>query len=102
MRHVVVKRALVPVLVLCILVVGGLASAQSITHESQHSHHQKSTHSTILCSWMCAAGQTHDASFAAFEHDLNILAYLEPFALNSYIEPSSSLLSARAPPRSLA
>ncbi len=47
-------------LVFSMLVVGGLASAQSITHESHHAHHQKATHGTVLCSWMCAAGQVLD------------------------------------------
>src|SRR5215217_7642538 len=51
------KGALVVLLVLCLLAVGVLASAQSITHESHHAHHQKATHGTVLCSWMCAAGQ---------------------------------------------
>ncbi len=55
------KRALASLLVLCILVVGGLASTQSITHESHHAHHQKTTHGTVLCSWMCAAGQVLDS-----------------------------------------
>jgi hypothetical protein len=52
-----VQRVLAVFLVLGILVTGGLASAQSIAHESHHSHHQKATHGTVLCSWMCAAGQ---------------------------------------------
>ena len=51
------RQALAAILALCILFVGGLASAQSITHESHHAHHQKATHDTVLCSWMCTAGQ---------------------------------------------
>lgn len=59
-------RVLAALLVLCILVVGGLASAQSITHESHHAHHQKATHGTVLCSWMCAAGQVLDGHEAPY------------------------------------
>ncbi|WP_455389808.1 hypothetical protein [Petrachloros mirabilis] len=62
MKHVSIKSTLACFLVLCILAVGGLASAQSVTHESQHSHHQKGTHGTLLCSWMCAAGQVLDST----------------------------------------
>lgn len=58
------KRILAVLLVFCILVVSGLASAQSITHDSEHAHHQKATHGTVLCSWMCAAGQVHDGTAA--------------------------------------
>lgn len=60
--HRMITRLLACLLVVCILVVGGLASAQSISHESHHNtHHQKATHSTVLCSWMCAAGNVLDA-----------------------------------------
>lgn len=64
MNHFRARQALAALLVLCVLVVGGLASAQSITHESHHAHHQKATHGTVLCSWMCAAGQVLDANAA--------------------------------------
>jgi len=64
MRRLQIKRAVAVLLVVCLLVVGGLASAQSITHESHHAHHQKATHGTVLCSWMCAAGQILDAGAA--------------------------------------
>lgn len=60
--HGMITRLLACFLVVCILVVGGLASAQSISHESHHNtHHQKATHSTSLCTWMCAAGNVLDA-----------------------------------------
>lgn len=66
MNRTPATRALAALLVLCILVVGGLASAQSITHESHHAHHQKATHGTVLCSWMCAAGQVLDGQAAPY------------------------------------
>jgi DMSO/TMAO reductase YedYZ heme-binding membrane subunit len=53
------KRILAVLLALCVLVVSGVASAGSITHDSAHAHHQKATHGTVLCAWMCAAGQVH-------------------------------------------
>lgn len=93
------RRLLSVLLVLCILVIGGVASAQSISHESQHSHHQKATHSSILCSWMCAAGQTHDASFLTFEHKLVLLASVEQINFVSHLEIARTLRTTRAPPQ---
>ena len=58
----VIKQSVAIVLVLCLLAVGGLASAQSISHESHHAHHHKAAHGTVLCTWMCAAGQAGEAS----------------------------------------
>ena len=60
MNHARCRSILALLLVVSIVIVGGLASAQAITHESHHAHHQKATHGTVLCSWMCAAGQAVD------------------------------------------
>ncbi len=49
-------------LVCCVLSVGGLAQAQSVEHAGHHAHHQAATHGTVLCSWMCAAGQAGEAA----------------------------------------
>lgn len=98
MSHSSIKASLACLLVICILGVGGLASAQSIAHESQHTHHQKATHSSVLCSWMCAAGQTHDASFFSFEHQLTVQHFTTPAHFYSYQEVTTSLRSTRAPP----
>jgi len=72
------QRALAILLVLCMLAVGGLASAQSITHGSHHAHHQKATHGTVLCSWMCAAGQVLDGTATPF------LIEQSPVSLNDF------------------
>jgi len=44
-------------LIVCILFVGAAFAVQSPAHAFHHSHHQASTHASLLCSWMCAAGQ---------------------------------------------
>jgi len=47
-------------LVVLLLVLGGVLSAQAVGHVSQHTHHHSAaTHGTTLCSWYCAAGQVH-------------------------------------------
>jgi hypothetical protein len=47
-------------LVVCILLVGGLAQVQAAEHAGHHAQHQAATHGTLLCSWMCAAGTVLD------------------------------------------
>ena len=58
----VIKQSLALLLAVCLVTVGGLASAQSISHESHHAHHDKAAHATVLCNWMCAAGQAGEAT----------------------------------------
>ena len=51
------RHAIVLGLVLCLLSLSGIATAQSVAHVTHHSHHQAATHATALCSWLCTAGQ---------------------------------------------
>jgi hypothetical protein len=55
-------RVLATTLVLCLLVLSGLVYAQSVPHATHHAHHKPATHATVLCSWMCAAGQVLDGA----------------------------------------
>ena len=53
-------------LVVLLLLLGGVLSAQAVGHVSQHAHHHSSaTHATTLCSWYCAAGQVHSGDLVA-------------------------------------
>jgi hypothetical protein len=80
MTHGFIQRFLACLLVISLLVIGGLASAQSLTHEFQHSHHQKATHGTVLCSWMCAAGQVLDSSAAPYLIEHSPVAVVDQLA----------------------
>lgn len=59
MNKMVVKSVAIG-LVVGLLFLSGLAYPKVVAHDLQHAHHQASTHSTILCFWMCAAGQALD------------------------------------------
>ena len=85
-------------LVLCILSIGGLAQAQSVEHAGHHAHHQAATHSTALCSWMCAAGTAVDSAAVTFQAELSPIALLTlPHSTQPLIELCRTSLS-RAPP----
>ena len=98
MNHLHARRALAVLLVLCMLVVGGLASAQSISHESHHAHHQKAAHGTVLCSWMCAAGHMLDGSAAPDLMERLPVAVLDQAALPFIPHRSLKSATSRGPP----
>jgi hypothetical protein len=50
-------RLLALSLALCLLTLSGLVFPQAVTHAGHHAHHQAATHTSALCTWMCAAGQ---------------------------------------------
>jgi hypothetical protein len=93
-----IKQSLALLLVLCLLAVGGLASAQSISHESHHAHHQKATHGTVLCTWMCAAGQVLDAVTPPVLVERTPVSLVESCPLPGYSSTFSSPLVSRGPP----
>lgn len=85
-------------LVLCVLVIGGLAHAQSAEHAGHHAKHQAATHGTVLCSWMCAAGTVVDADVVLIEAERNLIALLPiQHSRDSFSAPSRTF-SSRAPP----
>ena len=97
--HGMITRLLACLLVVCILVVGGLASAQSISHESHHNtHHQKATHSTSLCTWMCAAGNVLDNGTVPYLIDLAPVAWSEPYSRVSVFHSPLHRTTSRGPP----
>jgi hypothetical protein len=96
------KRSLALLLVLCLLTVGGLASAQSISHESHHAHHQKDTHGTVLCTWMCAAGQVLDTATAPALVERTPVSLVDSRPLSGWSSTFSSPLVSRGPPRTSA
>ena len=47
-------------LLLCLVLVNGLLAAPAVVHADHHAKHHAGTHSTGLCAWECAAGQSID------------------------------------------
>jgi len=88
-------------LVVLFVVLGGVLSAQAVGHVSHHTHHHTSaTHATTLCSWYCAAGQTHSGDLVVVASP--ILSFLgmeneEPTVITPVLViPSSSRASPSA------
>jgi hypothetical protein len=96
------KRSLSCLIVLSLLVIGGFASAQALTHESQHAHHQKATHGTVLCSWMCAAGQAGEATTVLVPSEVIPYEFIELIFAVDVQSTFSSYLSTRGPPHNFA
>ena len=53
----ILHPALALTLLICFLFVSSALSAQAAKHSTHHAQHKATTHSSNLCSWMCAAGQ---------------------------------------------
>ncbi len=85
-------------LVLCILGVSGIASAQTVLHDSHHAHHQTATHGTVLCSWMCAAGQMLDTVAGPCLVERSPVAQTEHATIQTITSVFAPAITSRGPP----
>jgi hypothetical protein len=96
------RRKIVAIcLVFCLLLLSGLVYVQAMEHAAHHAHHQAATHASVLCSWMCAAGQSLEAVAFVFQSDFGPLALANPPAAQ---DPLTAVLPSpvtRGPPSSV-
>ena len=96
--HKTVIKFLSILLVLCVLSVGGLAQAQSVEHAGHHAQHQAATHGTLLCSWMCAAGQAGEAEALSVLPEVIPHEFVEVIPIDNVPTIFSNILASRGPP----
>ena len=75
LRHPILSLTLVT----CFLFVGGVLTSQGAAHTLHHAKHKASTHSSIVCSWMCAVGQAADAVEPVLQTPISDVGLLEAF-----------------------
>ena len=92
------QRSIAASLVLYCVLLTGPVYAQTVQHATHHAHHKAATHSTVLCSLMCSAGQVLQATSIGLQAELGLASVLPVIALT---EPATITLlssSSRAPP----
>ena len=57
-----VRQSVAVSLAICLLLLSGAIYAQTVPHTLHHAQHKAGTHSTALCTWLCAAGQVLDGT----------------------------------------
>jgi hypothetical protein len=82
----------------CLLLLGGLIYVQTVPHSLHHNHHQAATHSTALCSWLCAAGQSIDGGPVVLQAGSTPLTFLPHPVADVPISIDRSLVLLRGPP----
>ena len=94
------QRIMVSVLLACsLLALQGLVYPHALEHVSHHAHHGADVHSTVLCSWMCAAGQDLDAVQGLFEVNVRLSGLVDQEATDSLQTEPRARRTSRGPPR---
>lgn len=93
-----VRQTIAISLVACLLGLAGLVYPQTVAHAGHHAHHKATTHSTALCSWLCAAGQAQEAAPFWQQPEIDPLIFVE---VQASTQPPDAMLpapSSRGPP----
>ncbi len=85
-------------LVACLVLVGGVLTAQAVEHSQHHYHHHSGTHSTLICTWFCAAGQTLETHQLLEERPIEFLLAIDQWLPITPHECFTVLATSRAPP----
>ncbi|MDT7040961.1 hypothetical protein [Candidatus Nitronereus thalassa] len=85
-------------LLACLLVVGILLPSQITAHSLHHAHHQAATHASVICSWMCAAGQVVESTNLFLESPAFSMQDLEILPISSIRSTPLLLFFKRGPP----
>lgn len=93
------RTALILGVLACFLVMSGVVSSQATAHSLHHVHHNAATHSTILCSLMCAAGHAVNVAEPVFDAPLNVLHAIEVSITHPVTLTVQTLRFSRGPPR---
>jgi hypothetical protein len=71
---------------------------QTVAHAAHHAHHKAATHSTALCTWMCAAGQVQEQASFNFQIELEVASLDDAFIAQQPIELHFVVPTTRGPP----
>ncbi|RMH36778.1 MAG: hypothetical protein D6690_05130 [Nitrospirae bacterium] len=86
-------------MVILLVAVSGLISVHVAEHSIDHAHHHRSVHSTALCAWFCAAGDTHGVPMVMVKPPVFLIEDPIVRSACSCLAPASIALVSRAPPR---
>jgi hypothetical protein len=81
-----------------LVLLSGLAYPQLTEHAGKHAHHNASTHSTALCSWMCAAGEMLAGVQLVPQTHFDLLAFNFIFEFQSPVTEPVQSPTSRGPP----
>lgn len=85
-------------LLLCLVLVNGLLAAPAVAHADHHAKHQAGMHSTGLCAWECAAGQSLDTATAVFSSSLQFVELADTRQVDYIATASTVSRFFRGPP----
>lgn len=89
------RQLAVGVLAGWLVLLSAVAYPQLTAHAAQHAHHDASTHSTVLCSWLCMAANAAEGTSV----HLALVEQVDSVELEFLGSRISPILTVQPPPR---
>lgn len=90
-----------PLLLACVfLALQGMVYPYMLEHLSEHAHHEAGVHGTVVCSWMCAAGQDLEPVSQLVPATIPFVSLIDDILFDSFSVESLGLWTSRGPPDS--
>lgn len=93
-----ILRSVAVGLTVSLLLLSGLAYPQTVAHAAHHAHHTAKTHASVICSWMCAAGQVFEAATVVIQSDRSPVGVASLLPVSEPISAVHRIASSRGPP----
>lgn len=92
--------ALVWALLLCAVFVNGFMVVPSVGHVEHHTDHQRTTHSSGMCAWFCAAGEVIESASVQLNPELQPIEQATIASVETLLPLTSFYSRLRGPPSS--
>ena len=93
-----IRQCAVVGLALWLVALSGIVYPQLIAHMGQHEHHNKATHATALCSWLCIAADAVEGPSVHLTPVEQVALIEQEFFVPQISAPLTVQPPSRAPP----
>jgi len=94
LRHPIFSLCLVS----CFLFVGAVLTSLGAAHTLHHADHKAPTHASVVCSWMCAAGQASETIRPILQTPTLEIGAIDSTFVTPFLKASVPPFFSRGPP----
>ena len=85
-------------LLFCTLFVNGFMVVPSVGHAEHHADHQRTTHSSGMCAWFCAAGEVIESASVQLNPEIQPIEQVTVASVETILPLTSFYSRLRGPP----
>ena len=96
------KKIIALSLVSCLLLLSGMVVVSLPEHSLHHNSHHATTHGSLICSWLCTAGECVEGIHVALDYSHVPIAQFQPTSPAVHLSLITIEFPSRGPPQHFA